>query len=357
MPLVEIMGSTILSDPTNREVAAAFGATVDVESTTFDLCIVGAGPAGLGAAVYSASEGLATVVLEGEVFGGQAGTSSMIRNYLGFPRGISGRQLGRRAVLQASALGAAFDLARRAVRLEPGMPLRLTLDDGSVVRSRSVLLAFGVTYRRLNVAPLEKLVGSGVFYGAATSHARALADSDVVIVGAGNSGGQAALHLARYARRVTIIARRASLTETMSAYLVREIESNPVIGVRTGVEVVDGGGNGRLEWIELLDGNTGHRERVAAAGLFILIGNIARSDWLPQEIERDDHGFVVTGTDIDRGAWPLERAPFALETSVPGVFAAGDARANGVKRVAAAVGEGAISVPMVHDHLRALPSS
>ena len=241
--LVEVMGTTTLADPSNRELAAAFGVTVDVASTVFDLAIVGAGPAGLGAAVYGASEGLHTLVLEAEAFGGQAGTSSMIRNYLGFPRGITGRQLGRRAVLQATAFGAAFDLARAVTGLEPGTPHRLTLDDGAVVAAHAVILACGVTYRRLGVAPLEALVGRGVFYGAPSTEARALRDADVVVVGAGNSGGQAAVHLARYAASVTIAARGASLSATMSDYLVREIEANPRIVVRTAVDIVDGGGD------------------------------------------------------------------------------------------------------------------
>jgi thioredoxin reductase (NADPH) len=351
-PLVEVMGSTVLSDPTNRELAIAFGASVDVGSTGFDLAVVGAGPAGLGAAVYGASEGLSTLVLEGEAFGGQAGTSSMIRNYLGFPRGITGRELGRRAALQSLAFGARFDLARRVVGLEPGRPHRLTLDDGAVASADAVVLACGVTYRRLGLASLEALVGAGVFYGAATGHARALQDAEVVVVGAGNSGGQAAVHLARYAARVTVAARRASLSETMSAYLVRDIEANARIVVRTGTEITDGGGNGRLEWLELTDRAGGTVERIPAAGLFVLIGTMTRTDWLPPAVQRDSHGFVVTGGDVDRRTWPLDRPPLALETSVPGVFAAGDVRANDVKRVAAAVGEGAVSVPMVHRYLR-----
>ena len=352
LPLVEVMGSTVLSDPTNRELAMAFGTAVDVASTVFDLAVVGAGPAGLGAAVYAASEGLSTLVLEGEAFGGQAGTSSMIRNYLGFPRGITGRQLGRRAVLQSLAFGARFDLARRVVGLEAGRPHRLALDDGAVAAADAVVLACGVTYRRLGVASLEALVGAGVFYGAATGHARALQDADVVVVGAGNSGGQAAVHLARYAARVTVVARGESLSDTMSAYLVRDIEANPRITVRTGTQVTDGGGDGRLEWLELTDRAGGTTERIAAAGLFVLIGTITRTDWLPRAVQRDGSGFVLTGGDVDRRTWPLDRPPLALETSVPGVFAAGDVRANDVKRVAAAVGEGAVSVPMVHRYLR-----
>jgi thioredoxin reductase (NADPH) len=352
-PVVEVMGETVLADPTNRQIAAAFGAVADVDGVVFDLAVVGAGPAGLGAAVYGASEGLSTVMLEAEAFGGQAGTSSMIRNYLGFPSGITGRQLGRRAVLQAARFGAVLDLARAATGLEAGEPHRLRLSDGAVARAHTVVLACGVTYRRLGVPSLEDLVGSGVFYGAATSHARALEGTDVVVVGAGNSGGQAAVHLARYAARVTIVARGETLAATMSAYLVNEIEANDRIEVRTGTEVVDGGGDGRLEWLDLAERGTGDRFRVAASGLFVLIGTETRTGWLPPAVQRDDHGFVLTGADLDAAGWPLPRPPFALETSVPGVFAAGDMRANSVKRVAAAAGEGAMSVPMVHRYLAA----
>jgi thioredoxin reductase (NADPH) len=350
-PIVEVMGQTVLTDPTNREIAAAFGAVVDVRDVVFDLAVVGAGPAGLGAAVYGASEGLSTLILEADAFGGQAGTSSMIRNYLGFPRGITGRQLGRRAVLQAAAFGAALDLARAATGLEPGEPHRIALADGDVASAHAVVLACGVTYRRLGVASLEGLVGAGVFYGAATSHARALQAAEVVVVGAGNSGGQAAVHLARYAARVTLVARGSSLADTMSAYLVEEIAANRRIDVRTETDVADGGGEGHLEWVELAHRRTGARERLATSGLFVLIGTETRTAWLPDTIERDDHGFVVTGADIDDIRWPLARAPHALESSVPGVFAAGDVRANDVKRVAAAAGEGAMSVPMVHRYL------
>jgi thioredoxin reductase (NADPH) len=299
------------------------------------------------------------MVLEAEAFGGQAGTSSMIRNYLGFPRGITGRQLGRRAVLQASGFGARFDLARAVTGLAPGSPPgsphRLRLDDGAEAAAHAVILACGVTYRRLDVAPLEELVGAGVFYGVSTSEARALQDAEVVVVGAGNSGGQAAVHLARYAGRVTIAARGDSLETTMSTYLIRELATNPRVSVRAGVEIVDGGGDGRLEWVELADRRTGRRDRIAATGLFVLIGTETRTDWLPPAIQRDDHGFVLTGSAVDVSRWPLARPPFALETSVPGVFAAGDVRANDVKRVAAAVGEGATSVPMVHRYLRERP--
>ncbi len=352
-PLVEVMGDTVLADPTNRQIAMAFGAVADVRDVVFDLAVVGAGPAGLGAAVYGASEGLSTLVLEAEAFGGQAGTSPMIRNYLGFPNGITGRQLGRRAVTQAARFGAVFDLARAVTGLETGAPHRLRLSDGAVASAHAMVLACGVTYRRLGVPSLEDLVGNGVFYGAATSHARALEGSEVVVVGAGNSGGQAALHLARYAASVTIVARGEALAATMSAYLVNEIEADDRIEVRTATDVVGGGGEGHLEWLELTHRRKGERVRVAASGLFVLIGTETRTGWLPQTIQRDDHGFVLTGTDLDDTGWPLPRPPFALETSVPGVFAAGDMRANGIKRVAAAAGEGAMTVPMIHRYLAA----
>jgi thioredoxin reductase (NADPH) len=351
LPLVEVMGRTVLAGPTNREMAVSFGVSVEVEGRRFDLVIVGGGPAGLGAAVYGASEGLSTVVIEAEAFGGQAGTSSMIRNYLGFPRGVTGRELGRRGTLQASGFGAEFDLARAVIGLEPGVPHRLTLDDGMVAAADAVLLACGVTYRRLGVEALEQLVGAGVFYGAAASQARALEGARVVVVGAGNSGGQAAVHLARHAAHVTLVARGAALRDTMSAYLVDEIAATARIEVRTDTEVVDGGGDGRLEWLDLAHRPTGGRERIPTTGLFVLIGAQTRTGWLPTDVQRDEHGFVLTGAEIDVAGWPLARPPFALETSVPGVFAAGDVRANGVKRVAAAVGEGAVSVPMIHRFL------
>jgi thioredoxin reductase (NADPH) len=350
--LVEVMGTTVLTDPTNRDLAVAFGVCVDVSSTRFDVAVVGSGPAGLGAAVYGASEGLSTLVVEREAFGGQAGTSSMIRNYLGFQRGVTGRQLGRRAVLQAAGFGAAFDLARGAVALEPGTPHRLHLDDGAVAVADAVVLACGVTYRRLGVPALEALVGRGVFYGSPSSSVRALREQAVVVIGAGNSAGQAALHLARHAADVTICGRRAALAETMSDYLIRQIDADARIAVRAPVDVVDGGGEEHLEWIDVVDRVTGERERLGTTALFVLIGAEAHTTWLPPEIERDGHGFLVTGEAIDPQRWPLARQPHALETSVPGVFAAGDVRAGDVKRVAAAVGEGSVTVPMIHRYLR-----
>ncbi len=353
--LVEVMGTAVLADPTNRDLAVAFGACADVGSAVFDLAVVGSGPAGLGAAVSAASEGLSTLVLEREAFGGQAGTSSMIRNYLGFPRGVTGRQLGRRAVIQAAAFGAAFDLARNVTALHPGAPHRLLLDDGAVAAAHSVVLACGVTYRRLGVPSLEALVGHGVFYGAPSTHARALQDEEVLVVGAGNSAGQAALYLARYATRVTICARHASLADTMSDYLVRQIDADARIAVRPTVDVVDGGGGAQLEWVEVADRATGERERLPTSGMFILIGAEPHTEWLPAELQRDQHGFVVTGQSIDATRWPLDRPPHPFETSIPGVFAAGDVRAGDVKRVAAAVGEGSVTIPMIHEYLKDVP--
>jgi thioredoxin reductase (NADPH) len=356
-PFVEVMGQVVLSNPTAREVAKAFGAVVDVDDVVFDLAVVGAGPAGLGAAVYGASEGLSTLIIEAEAFGGQAGTSSMIRNYLGFPNGITGRQLARRALVQAVRFGAQLDLARAVTGIvastAPGVPHRLTLGDGAVAGAHAVVLACGVTYRRLGVPALEALVGAGVFYGAATADARDMQGARVVVVGAGNSGGQAAVNLARYAERVTLIARGSTLSASMSDYLVKEVEADERIDVFTATEVVDGGGDGHLEWIGLRTRGAHDVNRLPASGLFVLIGTETRTGWLPSTIQRDEHGFVVTGAEIDPGRWPLRRPPFALETSLPGVFAAGDIRANGVKRVAAAVGEGAVSVPMIHGYLAA----
>jgi thioredoxin reductase (NADPH) len=350
-PIVEVMGRHVLTNPTNREIAVAFGAVADVADVVYEVAIVGAGPAGLAAAVYATSEGLRTLVVEAEAFGGQAGTSSLIRNYLGFPRGVTGRQLARRGLLQAAGFGASLDLARAVTALNVGKPHRLTLSDDAVVSADAVILACGVTHRRLGIAAIERLIGAGVFYGSVTGQARGLGGSDVVVVGAGNSGGQAALHLARHDADVTIVARNDALRSTMSSYLVDAIESDRRIAVRTSTEVIDGGGAGRLEWVELADRRSGARHRLDAAALFALIGTEARTDWLPAAIERDDHGFVRTGGDIDRAGWPLARRPYTLETSVPGVFAVGDVRANGVKRVAAAAGEGAIAVPMVHRYL------
>ncbi|HSK97138.1 MAG TPA: NAD(P)/FAD-dependent oxidoreductase, partial [Euzebyales bacterium] len=351
-PVVQVLGDPPLVNPTLAELADQFGFPTDVTATLFDLAIVGAGPAGLGAAVYGASEGLSTLVIEQEAVGGQAGTSSMIRNYLGFPRGLSGRRLTTLSLEQATRFGVAFHLMRSVTTVRAtGEGFRMALSNGTEVSTRAVLLACGVSYRRLGVATVERLLGAGVFYGAATGEAQAVEGLPAYVVGAGNSAGQAALHLARYAAAVTMVVRGADLESTMSDYLIRELRAHERITVRTRAEVVDGGGDGHLEWITLRDNDTGDRVRTAAAGLFILIGAEPRTDWLPEQIERDVRGYVRTGAAIAVERWPLDRPPMAFETSLPGVFAAGDVRAGSVKRVAAAAGEGAVAVPMIHSVL------
>lgn len=312
-----------------------------------DLVVIGAGPAGLGAAVYGASEGLSTVVLETGAIGGQAGTSSMIRNYLGFPRGISGMRLAQHARNQALRFGAQFLTGWPALRLRTGSP-HVVCTEGGDIRARAVVIANGVTYRKLGVEPIEALVGAGVNYGAALAAARDLADQDVVVVGGGNSAGQAAVHLARFARSVRLVVRRPGLEETMSSYLIGEIAYTTRITVQTCTRVVDGGGDPSLEWLCLEDTRTGERTTVPATGLFLLLGATPECDWMPGALARDDHGFVLTGRDVPQHAWVDGRPPVDLATTVPGVFAVGDIRSGSMKRVAAASGEGASVVPQVH---------
>jgi thioredoxin reductase (NADPH) len=311
---------------------------------------VGSGPAGLSAAVYGASEGLRTLVVNEGGIGGQARSSSRIRNYLGFPMGVSGSRLAERAYQQASVFGASFLLMHRATALgRSGDRLELTLSDGRRVSARVMILATGASYRRLGVPSLEVLNGAGVFYGGPASEANALSGKEVYVVGGGNSAGQAVLHLSRYARRVTLVVRAGSLDAGMSHYLVREIEATQNVEVRTGTAVVGGGGQGRLQALVLRQSSTGGQRSVAADALFVLIGARPRTDWLPREIARDRHGFLFTGNEIrDRQDWPLGRRALALETSMPGVLAAGDVRHGSVKRVATAVGEGSIAIQLVH---------
>ncbi|MET0930182.1 MAG: FAD-dependent oxidoreductase [Aeromicrobium sp.] len=353
LPIVQAFGRDPVAGATEQLVASTFyGSPSDLgDDYVADLLVIGAGPAGLAAAVYGASEGLRTVVLESEAVGGQAGTSSMIRNYLGFPRGISGMRLAFRARLQATRFGARMFTGRAVRGLTIGDVHEVAHEEG-VIRARSVLIACGVRYRRLGVPALEELVGRGVHYGAATSVAREMEGRDVFIVGGGNSAGQAAIHLARFARRVTIIVRRPTLAETMSAYLVDEITTQRTISVRTGSRIVDGGGDGRLEWIDLEGDGI---ERLPVDGLFLLLGAEPGCDWLPDEVERDERGFVLTGRDVPKAMWLDGLPPAPLETSVPGIFAAGDIRAGSMKRVASASGEGAGAVSMVHAHLAPAP--
>jgi thioredoxin reductase (NADPH) len=350
LPLVIFPDGTVLRNPTNAEIVQAAGSPVEPEDIEFDLAIVGAGPAGLSAAVYSASEGLKTLVVDQGGIGGQATSSSLIRNYLGFARGVSGRRLARQAYEQAWVFGADFAFLAHVTDLrrnEDG--IALSLSDDRCVRSRAVMLAMGASYQRIGIPALEALSGAGVFYGGTASEAPRMAGRDVYVIGGANSAGQAALHLARYAAHVTLLVRADSLAAGMSNYLVRQVEATPKIEVRVRTEVVDGGGAGRLEHLVLRDRGTGDEQTVVADGLFLMIGARPHTDWLPPEIARDERGFVVTGNDLaDADSWPLERRPFGLETSVPGVFAAGDVRSGSVKRVASAVGEGSVAIQMLH---------
>jgi thioredoxin reductase (NADPH) len=357
LPAVFVLDAPPLANPSNADIADAFGVNTAALGHTFDVIIVGAGPAGLGAAVHAASEGLDTLVVEREAFGGQAGSSSLIRNFLGFPAGISGAALATRAYEQAWLFGATFHFMRGATRLWAGArELDMVLTDGTELSSRAVVIATGMTYRRLGIPSLEALRGIGVFYGAAVSEAQAVEGKHVFVAGGGNSAGQAALHLADYAAHVTILVRGESLATGMSDYLIKEIEAAGNIDVWFGTELCGGEGQGRLETLIVGDRSTGEERRTAAAALFVLIGAEPHTDWLPPDIERDDWGYILTGPDLSRDgksprSWPVQRQPMLLETSIPGVFAAGDVRARSVKRVASAVGEGAIAVQLLHTYL------
>ena len=360
LPLTVFPDGRVLVDPSNAEVASALGVRTRPEESSCELAVVGAGPAGLAAALYGASEGLSTVLLEAEALGGQAGTSTMIRNYLGFPRGISGEELTRLASEQATLFGASF-VYSRVVDLRSGRGAHeLVLSDGTAITARAVVLATGVTYRRLDVPGTDRLIGAGVFYGAAATEAQALAGQPVFVVGAANSAGQAALHLARYASRVTLVVRGPSLAAKMSNYLIREIERASNIAVRTQTEIVEATGGGRLERLTLHHTASAAEEVVDAAGLFVLIGALPHTDWLPATLMRDEDGYIRTGRDLIDGEgnapthWPLRRTPLLYETSLPGVFAAGDVRHRSIKRVASAVGEGSVTVQQVHEHLSEL---
>ena len=355
LPVVIVYDRLVLADPSNAEIADAlelispFGMNTLPDVRNFDLVVIGAGPAGLAAAVYGASEGLRTVVVERETFGGQAGTSSLIRNYLGFSRGISGSELAWQAYQQAWLFGASFRLARQATALHRREEqLVVSLSDGTEVAGQAVIVTTGASYRRLGIPSLEALQDAGVFYGAAVTEAQGMKGQEVYVVGGGNSAGQAAMHLSKYAERVTLLVRGSSLSASMSRYLIQELEAAENIKVRCNTRVLDGGGRGRLEQLVLED--SGVEETVPAAGLFVLIGAHPHTGWLPEEVARDERGYIITGSDLLRGELP-ERPPMPLETSVPGVFAAGDVRHGSVKRVASAVGEGSIAIQMVHQHM------
>ncbi|MDO5644606.1 MAG: FAD-dependent oxidoreductase [Dermabacter sp.] len=356
-PIVRTFTGQVFSGATAATVAEnLYGGFDDIpEGTVVDVAIVGAGPAGLAAAVYAASEGLETVVLEAEAVGGQAGTSSMIRNYLGFPNGISGMRLTQRARNQAGRFGARFFTGRAVTKVEPSPPgepahHHVIVGDAHLC-AHTVVVATGVLYRKLGVPAVDDLTGAGVYYGAATSLAREMADKQVFIVGGGNSAGQAAVHMAKFADQVSILVRRASLADTMSDYLIRELDAIPNITVRTQTTVADGGGNGALEWLDLREGPGGEVERVEADGLFCLLGAEPECTWLPRGLALDQRGYILTGRDVPFEAWQAGRPPSNLETTVPGVFAVGDVRSGSMKRVASAAGEGASVVPLVHARL------
>jgi thioredoxin reductase (NADPH) len=360
LPVVITPGADVLVEPQDTELAARVGLATTPAQDFYDLVVIGGGPAGLGAAVYGASEGLRTVLVERTATGGQAGQSSRIENYLGFPNGISGAQLTERARLQASRFGAEVLTTREVTGLEvKGSGRTVRFSDGTAIGAHTVILATGVSYRQLIAPGLEELTGCGVYYGAALTEAAHCAGQDVFIVGGANSAGQAAIHLARYARSVTLLVRGPSLERSMSYYLIQEIGRVPEITVRTCTEVTAAHGNGHLERITLRDTSTGGTQTADAGLLFVFIGAAPLTGWLDGVVVRDEHGFVLAGPDLASygqrpPGWDLDRPPYHLETSVPGVFVAGDARAESAKRVASAVGEGAMAVMLVHRYLEQL---
>jgi thioredoxin reductase (NADPH) len=359
VPLVVTPEGDYLVDPGVEELAARVGLSTSPATDFYDTVIVGGGPAGLGAAVYAASEGLRTVMVEREATGGQAGQSTRIENYLGFPDGVSGVQLTDRARRQAAKFGAEILTAADVTGLEVrGSSRVVRFADGGQVAAHTVVLATGVAYRTLEVPGAGRLTGRGIFYGSAATEAPACADEDVYVVGGANSAGQAAVFLSRHARRVTLLVRDDGLERSMSHYLVRQIRDTANIAVRLNTVVVEAAGGEHLERLRLCDTAAGTTEEVPAAYLFVFIGAAPCTGWLDGQIQRDPRGFVVTGPDLLVGGrrprgWPLDRDPYYLEASVPGVFAAGDARANSVKRVASAVGEGAMAIQLVHRYLEA----
>jgi thioredoxin reductase (NADPH) len=360
LPVVITPDGTALTGPADADLAAHVGLATTPSEAFYDLIVVGGGPAGLGAAVYGASEGLRTVLVERTATGGQAGQSSRIENYLGFPDGVSGAQLTGRARRQAAKFGAELLTTREVTGLEVrGSARAARFGDGSAVGAHTVILATGVSYRQLTVPGMADLTGRGVYYGSALTEATSCAGHDIYIVGGANSAGQAAVYLAKGAKSVTILVRGASLEKSMSHYLIQQVEAIDSITVRTCTEVAEAHGRDHLEKLTLRDSRTGETETVPAEWLFVFIGAAPLTGWLEGVVARDERGFVLTGPDLvsdgerPRG-WPLDRAPYHLETSVPGVFAAGDVRSESAKRVASAVGEGAMAVLLVHRYLEKL---
>ena len=349
LPLVILLDGTLLTNPSDAEIMDGVGESPD--ALHCDLAVVGGGPAGLTAAVYAGSEGLGTLVIERHVIGGQAGASSLIRNYLGFPRGISGAELTQRAYQQAWLFGAKFVFSRETVGLRLiGDTKVLSLSDGREISARSVIVATGAEYRRLKVPELERFVGSSIFY-TTFGETRLVRNLDVAVVGGGNSAAQAVVHLARFAATVTLLVRGPSLARTMSEYLVQQIRSTPNVRVMLESEVVGGNGAERLETLQIRHRSRGTVETIPARLLFVLIGASPHTEWLDGTVERDAKGFIPTGHRVDPSLWPLQRPPMNFETSVPGVFAVGDVRLESMKRVASAVGEGAGAIQNVHQYL------
>lgn len=357
LPAALFLDGSGLSDPAQAELAAKLGLRTNAATSFYDLLIVGGGPAGLAAAVYGASEGLSTVMIEREAPGGQAGMSSRIENYLGFPSGLSGADLARRAVAQARRFGVEILAPQEVLKLRvEGGSKFVTLADGNEIGAKALVVATGVSYRKLGVPGMERLQGAGIYYGAAMTEAASCKDEDVYIVGGANSAGQAAMFFSKYARRVIMLVRGASLTASMSQYLIEQIRQTANIHVEYNSQVTEAFGTDHLEAISVLCSTSGETQKVPAASLFIFIGAAPGTEWLDGVIQRNDKGFILTGPDLmmdgklPRG-WPLERQPWLLEASVPGIFVAGDVRYRSIKRVASGVGEGANAVQFVHQYL------
>jgi thioredoxin reductase (NADPH) len=351
-PALRLADGTLLNRPATREVAQRLGLQTHPGLDAYDTLVIGGGPAGLAAAVYGASEGLRTVVIEREAPGGQAGTSSRIENYLGFPSGVSGDELARRALQQAKRLGAEILVTRSVARIDPATR-KVHLDGGDVVAARTVILATGVAWRRLAIDGFDRLIGKGIYYGAARSEASAMHGLDVYLIGAGNSAGQAALYFANHARTVTLVVRGDSLEKSMSRYLIEQLAMHSNVKVQLQSEVLAAHGDKQLMAIDVRDNASAQLRRHDCGGLFVFIGADAETGWLPVDIARDARGYVLTGDDVVKaGRWSLGRDPYLLESSVPGVFACGDVRLSPVKRVASAVGEGSMAIAFVHKYLQ-----
>ena len=352
LPAIRVIGGKTVIRPQLRRVAELLGLGTEADAAEYDTVVVGAGPAGLAAAVYGASEGLRTIVVEREAPGGQAGTSSRIENYLGFPSGVSGDELASRALQQARRLGAEILVTRAITRIDAATR-QVHLDGGDVLRARTIILACGVTWRQLSIEGFERLSGKGISYGAARSEAPNAHGQDIHIVGAGNSAGQAALYFSTHARSVTLICRGDSLEKSMARYLIDQLAARPNIETLLGAEVAGVHGEVSLEAIDVRHSAGQETTRLESAGLFIFIGADAHTAWLPPEIALDRQGYVLTGSEMRAaGRWTLDRDPYLLETSVPGIFACGDVRLGPVKRVAAAVGEGSMAIAFVHQYLK-----